>query len=181
MSGAVRWYRGAWVQAQRGVSSTIIGARLTDEELGRLHALTKPTFGFPQNMQPMFPAIHHGGTSVNGVFAPPSGFVMEKATRPTESSRAPAECSVPATVWAVDKVQRLPNIKPMSKIVADSVWQPRLTTVVSTAFAAGTLALSWAGIYRLMIRIVGDRTAEIGIRMAIGATPGSTALPRPTP
>ena len=60
----------AWLQAQPGVTSTIIGARrlsqlednvqaldvtLTAEELARLDALTKPTFGFPQSMQPMFP------------------------------------------------------------------------------------------------------------------------------
>jgi len=74
----------AWVQAQPGVTSTIIGARrlaqlednvealdvkLTAEELGRLDALTKPTFGFPQSMAPIFPALHNGGTSVNGVAA----------------------------------------------------------------------------------------------------------------
>jgi aryl-alcohol dehydrogenase-like predicted oxidoreductase len=79
----------AWVQAQPGVTSTIIGARrlaqlednlkaldvkLSAEELGRLDALTKPAFGFPQNMQPWFPSLHNGGTSVNGVFAPPSPF-----------------------------------------------------------------------------------------------------------
>jgi aryl-alcohol dehydrogenase-like predicted oxidoreductase len=86
----------AWVQAQPGVTSTIIGARrlaqlednvkaldvkLSTEELGRLDALTKPTFGFPQSMQPWFPAIHNGGTSVNGVYAPPSPFVVEKGVR----------------------------------------------------------------------------------------------------
>lgn len=79
----------AWVQAQPGVSSTIIGARrlsqlednvgalevkLTAEQLARLDALTKPAFGFPQSMQPIFPSIHNGGTTVNGVFAEPSGF-----------------------------------------------------------------------------------------------------------
>jgi aryl-alcohol dehydrogenase-like predicted oxidoreductase len=77
----------SWVQAQPVVSSTIIGARrltqlddnvgsidlrLTPAELGRLDALTRPTFGFPQSMQPIFPAIHNGGASVNGVYAPPS-------------------------------------------------------------------------------------------------------------
>jgi aryl-alcohol dehydrogenase-like predicted oxidoreductase len=87
----------AWLQAQPGVTSTIIGARrldqlednvkaldvsLTTAELGRLDALTKPSFGFPQNMQPMFPAIHNGGTSVNGVYAPASGFVMEQGDKP---------------------------------------------------------------------------------------------------
>jgi aryl-alcohol dehydrogenase-like predicted oxidoreductase len=79
----------AWVRAQPGVTSTIIGARrlaqlednvkalevkLSAEELGRLDTLTKPKFGFPQSMQPWFPAIHHGGTSVNGVSAPLSPY-----------------------------------------------------------------------------------------------------------
>ncbi|MFY0568638.1 aldo/keto reductase [Archangium lansingense] len=87
----------AWVQAQPGVTSTIIGARrlsqlednvkgvdvkLTAEELGRLDALTKPTFGFPQNMQPIFPAIHNGGTTVNGTYAPASAFGIEKGDKP---------------------------------------------------------------------------------------------------
>jgi aryl-alcohol dehydrogenase-like predicted oxidoreductase len=86
----------AWVQAQPGVTSTIIGARrlaqlednlkalevkLSAEELGRLDALTKPTFGFPQSMQSWFPAIHNGGTSVNGIFAPPSSFGVEKGDK----------------------------------------------------------------------------------------------------
>jgi aryl-alcohol dehydrogenase-like predicted oxidoreductase len=86
----------AWVQAQPGVTSTIIGARRlaqlednlkalevkpTAEELGRLDALTKPALGFPQNMQPWFPAIHNGGTSVNGVYAAPSSFGVEKGDK----------------------------------------------------------------------------------------------------
>jgi aryl-alcohol dehydrogenase-like predicted oxidoreductase len=87
----------AWVTAQPGVTSTIIGARrlaqlddnlksldvtLAPEELERLDARTKPKLGFPQNMQPMFPAIHNGGTTVNGVYGPTSGFVMEKGGKP---------------------------------------------------------------------------------------------------
>jgi aryl-alcohol dehydrogenase-like predicted oxidoreductase len=87
----------AWVQGQPGVTSTIIGARrsaqlednvraidvtLTVEELDRLNALTKPTFGFPQNMQPMFPAIHNGGTTVNGLYAPTTSFGIEKGDQP---------------------------------------------------------------------------------------------------
>lgn len=55
---------------------------LTPEELARLDTLTKPTFGFPQSMQPMFPSIHHGGATVNGVHAPTSSFVIEKGETP---------------------------------------------------------------------------------------------------
>jgi aryl-alcohol dehydrogenase-like predicted oxidoreductase len=87
----------AWVRTRPGVSSTIIGARrlsqlednlksldlaLTSTELGRLDSLTKPVFGFPQNLQPIFPAIHNGGTMVNGVQMPPSEFVLGKHDRP---------------------------------------------------------------------------------------------------
>jgi aryl-alcohol dehydrogenase-like predicted oxidoreductase len=87
----------AWVRSRPGVTSTIIGARrisqlednlksldvtLTAAELAHLDALTKPTFGFPQNMQPMFPAIHNGGTMVNGVQAAPSPFVLDKNDTP---------------------------------------------------------------------------------------------------
>ena len=55
-----------------------IDVKLTREELEQLDLLTKPTLGFPQNMQPMFPSIHNGGTTVNGVYAPPTGFGVQK-------------------------------------------------------------------------------------------------------
>lgn len=79
----------AWVLGRPGVGSTIIGSRRIEQleenlgalgldlapgETARLDALTAPTFGFPQNMQPIFPAIHNGGTTVNGVHAPASSF-----------------------------------------------------------------------------------------------------------
>ena len=85
----------AWVQGQPGVTSTIIGARrlaqlednlkaldvqLTAGDLSQLGALTKPTLGFPQSMQPLFPAIHNGGTSVNGLYAPP--MIMQPGETP---------------------------------------------------------------------------------------------------
>lgn len=87
----------AWVRAQPGVSSTIIGARrltqlednvkalevqLTPAELSHLSEATKPSFGFPQSMQPWFPSIHNGGTTINGVSAPLSPFVIGKDDKP---------------------------------------------------------------------------------------------------
>ena len=87
----------AWVQAQPGVTSTIVGARrldqlednlaaidvrLSPEELGRLAELTRPKLGFPQSMQPMFPSIHNGGTTVNGVYSPASPFTLQPGDTP---------------------------------------------------------------------------------------------------
>jgi aryl-alcohol dehydrogenase-like predicted oxidoreductase len=86
----------AWVQGRPGVGSTIIGARrldqlddnigaldvvLTTEEKARLDALTTPKFGFPQSMQAIFPAIHYGGSTVNGITAPFTPFNVLKGDR----------------------------------------------------------------------------------------------------
>jgi aryl-alcohol dehydrogenase-like predicted oxidoreductase len=86
----------AWVQSQSGVTSTIIGARrltqlednvkaleikLSAQELARLDALTKPAFGFPQSMEPFFPAIHNGGATVNGISVPATFFGVEKGDK----------------------------------------------------------------------------------------------------
>jgi aryl-alcohol dehydrogenase-like predicted oxidoreductase len=87
----------AWVQAQPAVSSVIIGARrlsqlddnvravdvnLGADELARLDALTKPTFGFPHNMLQRAPGIINGGTTINGVCAPTSEYVMPEGGQP---------------------------------------------------------------------------------------------------
>ncbi len=102
--------------------------------------------------------------------------VMHLIVRTATANPAALIPEVKKAVWAVDKNQPLPNMKPMTRVLADSVWQPRLNAVVLTAFAALSLVLALAGIYGLMIRIVGDRTAEIGIRMAVGASPLSVLL-----
>jgi aryl-alcohol dehydrogenase-like predicted oxidoreductase len=87
----------AWVAAQPGVSSVIIGARrlsqlddnvravdvkLTAEDLARLNALTEPTLGFPHDMLALSPSMINGGTTVNGVSAPMSEYVLPKGGRP---------------------------------------------------------------------------------------------------
>jgi aryl-alcohol dehydrogenase-like predicted oxidoreductase len=87
----------AWVHAQPAVASVIIGARrlsqlddnvgavdvhLTAEELARLDALTEPTLGFPHNMLGRAPGMINGGTTINGVSAPPSEYVMAEGGQP---------------------------------------------------------------------------------------------------
>lgn len=87
----------AWLHGRPGVTSIIIGARrmsqfeeniraldvtLTAEETARLDAITAPTLGFPQNFLPMAPAILNGGTTVNGVSAPMSEFVLPQGAQP---------------------------------------------------------------------------------------------------
>jgi aryl-alcohol dehydrogenase-like predicted oxidoreductase len=87
----------AWVHAQRAVTSIIIGARrlsqlednvrgvdvnLTAEELARLNAITKPTFGFPQGLLATAQSAINGGTTVNGVSSPISEYVIPEGVQP---------------------------------------------------------------------------------------------------
>ncbi len=87
----------AWVLAQPAVSSVIIGARrlaqlddnvgavdvhLTSDELAALNALTEPTFGFPQNLLTTTASMMNGGTTVNGISAPISEYVMPQGNQP---------------------------------------------------------------------------------------------------
>jgi aryl-alcohol dehydrogenase-like predicted oxidoreductase len=87
----------AWLAGRPAVTSIIIGARriaqlednikaldigLTQEERARLDKLTQPKFGFPQSMEPIFPSIHFGGSTVNGISAPISPFVIGQGEAP---------------------------------------------------------------------------------------------------
>jgi ABC-type antimicrobial peptide transport system permease subunit len=78
-------------------------------------------------------------------------------------------------IWTVDPNEPVLKVETMDDVIADSIWRPRFSAWIFAALGGLALVLTSVGIYGVVAYTTALKTKEVGIRVALGASPRNVA------
>lgn len=119
--------------------------------------------------QPAAPTLYISFNQ-NNVAITPVSLVVRTNGAPLASTSA-----LRAAVFSVDPAQPIDSVSTVEQFLADSLGPQRFRATLLLLLGGIGLALAALGIYGITSRAIEERTAELGVRLALGASPGALA------